>query len=117
MVLQEVNRLLGVLDKQLNDGRQFICGEQYTIADIACWPWVRTYEAFYNAKHLIDYEKYPNVAKWLHRCMEREASKKALQGTSDNDCSCSSSLSVFCSAERSLLLIRVHAVTQFPKKE
>jgi GST-like protein len=78
--VSEVNRLLGVLEKQLSDGRKYIVGDEYTIADMASWPWVRTPAAFYNAEHMIDVSKYSNVEQWLNRCMERKASKTALEG-------------------------------------
>ena len=50
----EVQRLYGVLDKQL-DGQDFICGD-YSIADMACWPWVARYEW-----QRVDLTQFPNV--------------------------------------------------------
>ncbi len=65
----EVQRLYSVLDKQL-DGKDYICGE-YTIADMACWPWVSRYEW-----QQIDLAKYPNVRAWYKRLLARDAVQK-----------------------------------------
>ena len=50
-------RLYGVLDQRL-EGREYICGD-YSIADIACWPWVLTYKM-----QEIDLGQFPNVRRW-----------------------------------------------------
>ncbi|MEM8813168.1 MAG: glutathione S-transferase N-terminal domain-containing protein [Pseudomonadota bacterium] len=55
--LTESLRLYGVLDRRL-DGRDYICGD-YSIADMACWPWVLTYK-----KQEIDLGQFPNVRRW-----------------------------------------------------
>ena len=65
----EVQRLYGVLNKQL-EGRDYICGE-YSIADMACWPWVSRYE--WQQINLAD---YPNVRAWYKRLLGREAVQK-----------------------------------------
>ena len=65
----EVKRLYSVLDKQL-EGRDHICGE-YSIADMACWPWVSRYEW-----QQIDLADYPNVRAWYQRLRAREAVQK-----------------------------------------
>lgn len=65
----EVKRLYGVLDTRL-EGREFICDE-YSIADMACWPWVSRYE-WQN----IDLADYPNVRAWYQRLLAREAVQK-----------------------------------------
>ncbi|MEX3007466.1 glutathione S-transferase family protein [Hoeflea sp. TYP-13] len=62
----EANRLYGVLDKRL-EGRDYIVDE-YTIADMACWPWVSRYEW-----QQIDLTQYPNVRAWYQRLAAREA--------------------------------------------
>ena len=53
----EVNRLYGVLDTQL-DGKDYICGD-YCIADMACWPWVVPHE-----RHGQRIEEFPNLKRW-----------------------------------------------------
>ncbi|WP_339639288.1 glutathione S-transferase N-terminal domain-containing protein [uncultured Sulfitobacter sp.] len=65
----EVKRLYGVLDKQL-EGRDHICGE-YSIADMACWPWVSRYEW-----QQIDLADYPNVRAWYQRLRARDEVQK-----------------------------------------
>ena len=65
----EVKRLYAVLDKQL-EGRDHICGE-YSIADMACWPWVSRYEW-----QQIDLTEYPNVRVWYQRLRARDAVQK-----------------------------------------
>lgn len=62
----ETRRLYGVLDKQL-DGRDFIVGE-YTIADMACWPWASRHEW-----QRIDLSDFPNVRAWYQRIAARPA--------------------------------------------
>lgn len=64
--LSETRRLYGVLDKQL-DGRDFIV-EEYSIADMACWPWISRYE-WQN----IDLSEFPNVRQWYQRIAGRPA--------------------------------------------
>ena len=65
----EVKRLYGVLDKQL-ERRDHICGA-YSIADMACWPWVSRYEW-----QQIDLADYPNVRAWYQRLRARDAVQK-----------------------------------------
>ena len=62
----EAARLYQVLDSRLS-GRKFIC-DSYSIADIACWPWVSRYE-----RQQIDLRNFPNVRGWYQRILEREA--------------------------------------------
>ena len=58
---KEAQRLYRVLDKQLED-REFIAGGEYTIADIAAFPWVSRFEF-----QGIDLPDYPNVLAWYVR--------------------------------------------------
>ncbi len=60
----ECNRLYGVLDKRL-EGREYIAGE-YSIADMACWPWVVPHE-----RQGQDLEDFPNVQRWFHLVRDR----------------------------------------------
>ena len=62
----EVDRLYGVLDRRL-EGRDYICDE-YSIADIACWPWVSRHEW-----HQADLDQFPNVRAWYRRLLDRDA--------------------------------------------
>ncbi len=73
----ETIRLLGVLESRL-DGRQWIMDDDYTVADIATWPWVRTLVTFYEAGEILGFDNFPAVADWLKRASERPASVKAI---------------------------------------
>ena len=75
--LGETKRLLGVLNGRL-EGRQFIMGDEYTIADIATFPWVRALDATYGAADLVGLEDVPNVTAWLARCLARPAAQRGL---------------------------------------
>lgn len=66
---REALRLFGVLDKRL-DGREHICGE-YTIVDIACWPWILTYKS-----QDIDLGEFPNVRRWYDNLKTRPALRR-----------------------------------------
>lgn len=67
----EVRRLLGVLDKQLN-GRKFVCGE-LSIADFAILGWARTLERMGQ-----DPAEFPNVMRWLKMMQARPATARGL---------------------------------------
>ncbi|MFZ3324313.1 MAG: glutathione binding-like protein [Usitatibacter sp.] len=73
----EARRLLGVLDARL-EGRQWIMGDEYTIADIATFPWVRNLVGFYGAGDLVEFEKFTNVKRVLEAFVERPAVQKGL---------------------------------------
>jgi GSH-dependent disulfide-bond oxidoreductase len=68
----EAKRLLGVLDQHLQ-GRQWIMGEHYSIADIATFPWVRNLIGFYAAGELVDFARYSNVQRVLQAFIARPA--------------------------------------------
>lgn len=68
----ESTRLLGVLDERL-EGRENLMGDQYTIADIATFPWVRSMRRMETDGLPMD--DFPNVARWYVACVERPASK------------------------------------------
>jgi GST-like protein len=73
----EYQRLAGVLDKQL-DGQDFIAGD-YSIADMACWPWVRGMGGLNPGIH----EGFDNLAAWIARIAERPQVQKADQAGRD----------------------------------
>jgi len=73
----EVKRLLAVLQQRL-EGREFIMGPDYTIADMATWPWIRTIDGFYEAGGEVGFSDYGNVVRWLETCQARPASRKAV---------------------------------------
>jgi GST-like protein len=74
----EAKRLLGVLDTRL-EGRGWIMGDEYSIADIATLGWVRGLIDFYKAGELVEYTSLRNVPAWLARGLERPAVQRGLQ--------------------------------------
>lgn len=69
--VNETRRLYGVLDKQL-DGRAFIAGKDYTIADMACYPWVVPHEA-----QGMSLDDFPHLKAWFQAIHDRPATKQA----------------------------------------
>lgn len=72
---REVQRLLGVLDKRLA-GRAFIVGDEYTIADMACYPWIDPYRSA-----PMDLEPYPEIRRWRDAIAARPATRRAYAWT------------------------------------
>ncbi|QJR15918.1 glutathione S-transferase N-terminal domain-containing protein [Usitatibacter palustris] len=75
--VNESKRLLGVLDKRL-EGRRWVMGDEYTIADIAIFPWVRNLVGFYGAGDLVEFSTFINVKRVLDAFIERPAVQKGL---------------------------------------
>ncbi|TFL08855.1 glutathione S-transferase [Pusillimonas caeni] len=73
----ESRRLLGVLEGRL-EGRDWIMGEDYTIADMAVWPWVRNLVGFYEAGELVGIKDFPNVTRVLATFVARPAVARGL---------------------------------------
>ena len=73
----EAKRLLAVLDARLN-GRTWIMGDEYSIADIATLGWVRNLITFYEARALVGFDDFPHVAAWLERGLARPAVQRGL---------------------------------------
>jgi GST-like protein len=73
----EAKRLLAVLDKRL-EGRTWIMGEEYTIADIATFPWVRNLVGFYGAGDLVEFARFKNVQRVLDEFVKRPAVQAGL---------------------------------------
>ena len=69
---KEAQRLYGVLDRRLA-GRDFIADE-YSIADIATWPWISRFEW-----HKVDINQYANVKRWYVSIANRPAVQKGYQ--------------------------------------
>ncbi|WP_447725475.1 glutathione S-transferase N-terminal domain-containing protein [Sphingomonas koreensis] len=74
--VNESKRLLGVLDARLED-RDWIVGD-YSIADIASLGWVRNLIGFYEARDLVRFDDFQNVAAWLERGLARPAVQRGL---------------------------------------
>lgn len=68
---QEVRRLYGVLEKRLGD-REYL-GADYSIADIATYPWVARYE-----RHRVKLEEFPNVKRWFDSISARPAVQRGM---------------------------------------
>lgn len=73
----EVRRLLGVLDRRL-EGRDWIMGAHYSIADIATFPWVRNLIGFYEAGELVGFDDFAQVKRVLAAFVERPAVVRGL---------------------------------------
>ena len=75
---KESKRLLGVIDQRL-DGRDWIMGDDYTIADISMLGWVRNLIGFYEARELVGFDELKNVPGWLERGLARPAVQRGLE--------------------------------------
>ncbi|HEY5819760.1 MAG TPA: glutathione S-transferase N-terminal domain-containing protein [Mesorhizobium sp.] len=73
----ETQRLLGVLETRLA-GRDWLMGDDYTIADVATVGWVRNLIGFYGARELVQYDSLKNVPAWLERALARPAVQRGL---------------------------------------
>jgi GSH-dependent disulfide-bond oxidoreductase len=73
----ESKRLLGVLNQHLAN-RTWIMGDDYTIADIATFPWVRNLIGFYDAGDLVGIADFPHVTRALAAFVARPAVEKGL---------------------------------------
>ncbi len=73
----ESARLLGVLDQHLQD-RDWMMGHDYSIADIALFPWVRNLVGFYEAGELVQFERFANVRRVLDAFLARPAVQRGL---------------------------------------
>lgn len=73
----ELQRLLGVLETQLQD-REWIMGDDYTIADISMIGWVRNLIGFYEARELVEFDSFTRVAAWLERALARPAVQRGV---------------------------------------
>ena len=69
----EANRLYGVLDRRLGAG-EWLAGGDYSIADMAVFPWLRSYE-----RQGVDIEAYPNVKRWFDTIAARPAVERGVE--------------------------------------
>lgn len=74
----EVRRLLGVLNKRLSQS-EYLAGPDYSIADMATWPWLRFPE-----RRGIDYADYPAVQRWYNAIGARPAVQRGIEVLSAN---------------------------------
>jgi len=69
----EAKRLYGVIDTQLSK-HEWLAGEQYTIADIATFPWLRNWQ-----NQGVELDDYPNLKRWFNTIAERPAVKRGVE--------------------------------------
>lgn len=69
--VNETNRLYGVLDRRLK-GRAFIAGDDYSIADMACYPWIVPWK---NQQQTLS--DFPDLARWFEAVAARPATQRA----------------------------------------
>lgn len=69
----ETQRLYNVLNKRL-ETCPWLGGEHYSIADIACWPWINAHQ-----RQRIDLQSFPAVNNWFERIRQRPATERAMQ--------------------------------------
>lgn len=69
----ESRRIYGVLEKRLQ-GRKFLAGDEYSIADIATWPWINRHPM-----HQVALEDFPQVKRWYDSIAKRAAVKRGLK--------------------------------------
>jgi GST-like protein len=74
----ESTRLLAVLDRHLA-GKTWIMGNDYSIADIAIFPWINNLLAFYGAGELVQIERFPEVTRVLQTFLTRPAVVRGLK--------------------------------------
>ena len=76
----EVKRQLHVLDTTLAD-RAYIAGEDYTIADMAIWPWygALVLGKIYEAAEFLSVQEYPHVLAWAKKIAARPAAKRGVR--------------------------------------
>lgn len=74
----EANRLYGVMDRRLGQ-TEFLAGNDYTIADIATWPWLRS-----ATTQGVNIDDYPNVRRWFEQIGERDNVQAGLQVLADH---------------------------------
>jgi GST-like protein len=75
--VNETRRLLGVMEGHLA-GRKWFMDDEYSIADISMFGWVRNLIGFYGARDLVVFDEFKNVAAWLERGLARPAVQRGL---------------------------------------
>jgi GSH-dependent disulfide-bond oxidoreductase len=74
----ETERLLDVLEQRLSD-RAYLVGDDYSIADLAVWPWVQGLADFYQATERLGLKERGRLWDWYERCHTRPASERGKQ--------------------------------------
>jgi len=73
----EAKRQLDVLNRHLAEN-EYMCGDQYSIADIAIWPWfyLLVFQNGYEAAEFLQVESYEHVGRWASQIWERDAAQR-----------------------------------------
>uniref|UniRef100_A0A7S4A9V9 Glutathione transferase n=1 Tax=Pseudo-nitzschia australis TaxID=44445 RepID=A0A7S4A9V9_9STRA len=74
----ETKRIVDVLDKNL-EGKEYVCGDEYTIADMAIYPWIRCLDKGYGASEFLQLQEYTNVQRWIATLEARPAVQRGLR--------------------------------------
>ena len=74
----ETKRIVDVLDKHL-DQKTFVCDDEYTIADMAIYPWILCLDKGYDASEFLQLQDYTNVQRWMKTLEAREAVQRGLR--------------------------------------
>jgi GST-like protein len=75
---KEAQRLYGVIDKRLSEAA-YLAGDQYTVADIATFPWLRGHE-----RQGVNLDDYPHLKRWYQEIDARPAVQRGVQVLADN---------------------------------
>jgi GST-like protein len=75
----ESRRLLAVLERHLQDGRPWVLGDAYGLADIAIFPWINNLVGFYGARELVHFDEYVHVKRALEAFLARPAVQRGLK--------------------------------------
>lgn len=74
----ETKRLLQVLETRL-EGRKYLVGEEYSIADMATVPWVVCLDEHYHLEEVLELKSYKNVMSWVERVTSRPLTAKGMK--------------------------------------
>ena len=73
----EGKRILGVLNDRL-EGRDYLVGPDYTIADVATFPWLLALDHL-EGKEVLEYDSFTNVQPWVKRCSSRPGAQRGIE--------------------------------------
>lgn len=74
----ETKRIIDVLNRHLKD-REYICGDEYTIADMALHPWMQAIARRENASEFLQFQSYVNVTRWIETVGSRVAVSRGMR--------------------------------------
>ncbi|KAL7546745.1 hypothetical protein ACHAWF_010076 [Thalassiosira exigua] len=74
----ETKRIVDVLDRHLED-KEYVCDDEYSIADMAIYPWIKCLSAGYEAADFLQLHRYEHVLRWMERIERRPAVKRGMR--------------------------------------